>query len=188
MLRTSLSRSTWALCRWELFSHQLPLCPFLLHARLWVGFVISVGEKNCAENKNTFQGPALQASLGVSRNIERATKGDSHVQKRKKMCLEIWHALKIQHSHFFRRRSWTKRWQLRGSRWFKDSYRTSPFSGVPFYFFGRCTFLFGTPQAKNGFTRLARSTTGTHMVRLKIAKVFAGKISTPTQVLFLCTI
>ena len=121
MLKISLSRSTWALCRWEQFSHQLTICPFLLHARLWVGFVISVGEKNCAENKNTFQGPALQASLGVSRNIERAKKGDSHVQKELKMCLEIWHALKIQHSHFFRRRSWTKRWQLRGSRWFKDS-------------------------------------------------------------------
>ena len=51
------------------------------------------------------------------------------------MCLEIWHALKIQHSQFFRRRSWTKRWQLRGSRWLKDSHRTSPYSGVPFYFF-----------------------------------------------------
>jgi len=34
-----------------------------------------------SKHLSTLQGPALQASLGVSRNIERATKGDSHVQK-----------------------------------------------------------------------------------------------------------
>ena len=59
------------------------------------------------------------------------------------MCLKIWHALKIQHSHFFRRRSWTKRWQLRGSRWFKDSYKTSPFLGVSFYFLAGASFYLG---------------------------------------------
>ena len=155
-----------------------PASSFLFYISKRMGiFVNFFGEKKYAENKNPFQGPSLQASLGV-RLVRAETKRELELMisiSTQNPLLQMSLSLlttKIQNptfSHFFQAAFMNKKVTVKGQQviWDKDK----PCQCNFIFHLVRFTYQYGTRLVKKDFMPSVRSTTGTHTVKLLLTMI-----------------